>query len=125
MVQNVQGRQYQGYTGSAGKNQALGAKVVNKVGNAGTNQPRVVRCYNHNDEENFRANHVDAYDSDYDEEATTNAIFMASLSSIGSINDDTAKPRYDSNILFEAVSFRLCKPVLMFLWPICYGLGYG
>nr|GEZ49875.1 hypothetical protein [Tanacetum cinerariifolium]GEZ50422.1 hypothetical protein [Tanacetum cinerariifolium] len=50
MVQNVQGRQYQGYMGSARKNQALGAKVVNTIGNAGTNQPRVVRCYNHNDE---------------------------------------------------------------------------
>nr|GEW91545.1 hypothetical protein [Tanacetum cinerariifolium] len=32
---------------------------------------------------NFKADHVDAYDSDCDDQATTNAIFMASLSSVG------------------------------------------
>ncbi|GJX27490.1 hypothetical protein Tco_0233786 [Tanacetum coccineum] len=31
---------------------------------------------------NFKANHVDAYDSDCDDEATSNAIFMANLSPI-------------------------------------------
>ncbi|GJS83384.1 hypothetical protein Tco_0749925 [Tanacetum coccineum] len=50
---------------------------------------------------NFKADHVDAYDSDCDDEATTNAIFMANLSPVGSINDETVKPRYDSDILFE------------------------
>ncbi|GJV12552.1 hypothetical protein Tco_1354093 [Tanacetum coccineum] len=30
----------QGYEGNTGKNQASGARVVNRVGNAGTNQPR-------------------------------------------------------------------------------------
>ncbi|GJT95924.1 hypothetical protein Tco_1091442, partial [Tanacetum coccineum] len=50
---------------------------------------------------NFKANHVDSYDSDYDDEATANAIFMANLSLIGSINDDMVEPRYDSNILSE------------------------
>ncbi|GJW18925.1 retrovirus-related pol polyprotein from transposon TNT 1-94 [Tanacetum coccineum] len=49
-VQNVQGRQSQGYAGNAGKNQALGARVVNTVGNTGTKQPRVIRCYNCNGE---------------------------------------------------------------------------
>ncbi|GJT84641.1 hypothetical protein Tco_1066358 [Tanacetum coccineum] len=39
-IQNVQGRQSQGYAGNTRKNQALGARVVNRVGNAGTNQPR-------------------------------------------------------------------------------------
>ncbi|GKB74056.1 hypothetical protein Tco_0935468, partial [Tanacetum coccineum] len=34
-IQNVQGRQSQGYARNAGKNQALGARVVNTVGNAG------------------------------------------------------------------------------------------
>ncbi|GJX48277.1 hypothetical protein Tco_0273467 [Tanacetum coccineum] len=50
---------------------------------------------------NFKACHVDAYDSDCDDEATANAIFMANLSPVGSINDDTVELRYDSNILSE------------------------
>ncbi|GJZ93627.1 retrovirus-related pol polyprotein from transposon TNT 1-94 [Tanacetum coccineum] len=47
-VQNVQGRQSQGYAGNAGNNQASGARVINTVGNAGANQPRVIICYNCN-----------------------------------------------------------------------------
>ncbi|GJR45834.1 hypothetical protein Tco_1313937 [Tanacetum coccineum] len=47
---------------------------------------------------NFKADHVDAYDSDCDE-ATTNAIFMAIFSHVGSLNDDTVAPRYDSDTL--------------------------
>ncbi|GKA34662.1 retrovirus-related pol polyprotein from transposon TNT 1-94 [Tanacetum coccineum] len=122
--------QSQGYTGSSGKNQALGARVVNTIGNAGANQTRVIRCYNCNseghiakqcttkkkvkDSEWFKdkmllaqaqeagvADHVDAYDLDCDDEATTNAIFMANLSPVGSINGDTVEPHYDSNILSE------------------------
>nr|GEW95513.1 hypothetical protein [Tanacetum cinerariifolium] len=50
---------------------------------------------------NFKADHVDAYDSYYDDQATTSAIFMASLSSAGSLNDDTLTPTYDSNTLSE------------------------
>nr|GEV88243.1 copia protein [Tanacetum cinerariifolium] len=38
---------------------------------------------------NFKANHVDAYDSDCGDEATTSAIFMAIVSPKGSINKDT------------------------------------
>ncbi|GKC88270.1 hypothetical protein Tco_1148919 [Tanacetum coccineum] len=38
---------------------------------------------------NFKAEHVDAYDSDCDDEATTNAIFMENLSPVGSLNNDT------------------------------------
>ncbi|GJX82059.1 hypothetical protein Tco_0331540 [Tanacetum coccineum] len=97
-IQNVQGRQSQGYASSAGKNQATGARVVNIIGNAGRNQPRdkmllaqaqeagVVLNNEQQDflaeslEEtddcdelklqattNFKADHVDAYDSDCDE----------------------------------------------------------
>ncbi|GKA34663.1 integrase, catalytic region, zinc finger, CCHC-type containing protein [Tanacetum coccineum] len=44
------GIQSQGYTSSSGKNQALGARVVNTIGNAGANQTRVIRCYNCNSE---------------------------------------------------------------------------
>ncbi|GKB46472.1 hypothetical protein Tco_0897225 [Tanacetum coccineum] len=50
---------------------------------------------------NFKADHVDAYDSDYDDEATTNAIFTGNMSPVGSINRDTVKPRYHSKILSE------------------------
>ncbi|GKA13265.1 hypothetical protein Tco_0692911 [Tanacetum coccineum] len=50
---------------------------------------------------NFKADHVDVYDSECDDEGTSNAIFMANLSPVGSINDDTVEPRYDSDILFE------------------------
>ncbi|GKA27545.1 hypothetical protein Tco_0713713 [Tanacetum coccineum] len=50
---------------------------------------------------NFKADHVDAYDSGCDDKATTNAIFMESLSPIGSINGDTVEPHYDSDILSE------------------------
>ncbi|GJX41536.1 retrovirus-related pol polyprotein from transposon TNT 1-94 [Tanacetum coccineum] len=81
----MEGRQSQGYVGNARKNQALGVRVINIVGDVGTNQPR--------------ADHVDAYHSDCDNEATTNAIFMENLSPVGSINGDIVEPRYDSNII--------------------------
>ncbi|GJR24415.1 hypothetical protein Tco_0972942 [Tanacetum coccineum] len=48
---------------------------------------------------NSKANHVDAYDSNCDDEATANSIFMVNLSPVNSINDDTVEPRYDSDIL--------------------------
>ncbi|GKA13146.1 hypothetical protein Tco_0692792, partial [Tanacetum coccineum] len=83
IVQNVQGRQSQGYSGNARYNQASGTRVINVVGNTGANQPR--------------ADHVDAYDSDYDNEATSNGIFMENLSLVGSLNNDLVAPRYDSD----------------------------
>ncbi|GJY69627.1 reverse transcriptase domain-containing protein [Tanacetum coccineum] len=138
MVQNVQGRPSQGYTGSAGKNQALGARVFNTFVNARANQTIVIRCYNCTGEghiakhctakkrvkdsewfkdkmllaqaqeagvlqatANFKANHVDAYDSDCNDKAIANAIFIKNLSPIGSINGDTVEPCYDSDILSE------------------------
>ncbi|GJT43387.1 retrovirus-related pol polyprotein from transposon TNT 1-94 [Tanacetum coccineum] len=54
---------------------------------------------------NFKADHVDAYDSDCDDEATANAIFMENLSHVGSLNDDTVAPRYDSDTLFEVPQY--------------------
>ncbi|GKD39366.1 hypothetical protein Tco_1259573 [Tanacetum coccineum] len=50
---------------------------------------------------NFKADHVDAYDLDCDDEATTCAIFMASLSPARSLNGDTVAPTYDSDIPSE------------------------
>nr|GEW40234.1 Gag-Pol polyprotein [Tanacetum cinerariifolium] len=73
-VQNVQGKQSQGYVGNARNNQALGVLVIN-------------------------TDHIDAHDSDCDDEATTNTFFMEIFSLIGSLNDDTVKPHYDSDIL--------------------------
>ncbi|GKG58420.1 hypothetical protein Tco_0592199, partial [Tanacetum coccineum] len=46
---------------------------------------------------NFKADHVEAYDSDCDDQATTSTIFIASLSFAGSLNDDTVTLTYDSN----------------------------
>ncbi|GJU80440.1 hypothetical protein Tco_1282805 [Tanacetum coccineum] len=48
---------------------------------------------------NFKADHIDAYDSDCDDEATENAIFMTNLSLVSSLNDDTVEPRYDYDML--------------------------
>ncbi|GJX42951.1 integrase, catalytic region, zinc finger, CCHC-type containing protein [Tanacetum coccineum] len=105
-------RQSQGYAGNARKNQASRARVVNIVGNAGTNQPRdflADSLEETNDCEdlwlqataNFKADHVDAYDSDCDDEATVNAIFMENLSLVGSINDDMVESylEYIKNIV--------------------------
>ncbi|GJY28410.1 hypothetical protein Tco_0404177 [Tanacetum coccineum] len=50
---------------------------------------------------NFKADHVDAYVSDCDDQATASAIFMASLSFVGSLDDDTVTLTYDSNKLSE------------------------
>ncbi|GJX29584.1 hypothetical protein Tco_0237663, partial [Tanacetum coccineum] len=113
-VENVQGRQTQGYAGNGGKNQALRERVVNlctakkrvkdskwfkdKMLLAQANEAGVLQATT-----NFKADHIDAYDSDCDDEATTNEIFMVNLSPIGSINDDMVKPCYDSDILSEGL----------------------
>ncbi|GJT09660.1 hypothetical protein Tco_0856702 [Tanacetum coccineum] len=46
----------------------------------------------------FKTYHVDAYECSTVKKATANAIFMSNLSPVGSLNDDTVAPRYDSNI---------------------------
>ncbi|GJX74681.1 hypothetical protein Tco_0313276 [Tanacetum coccineum] len=50
---------------------------------------------------NFKADYVDAYDLNCDNEATSNAIFMENLSPVGSLNDVMIAPRYDSDTLSE------------------------
>ncbi|GJS98653.1 hypothetical protein Tco_0819823 [Tanacetum coccineum] len=50
---------------------------------------------------NFKEDHVDAYDSDCDDEATACAIFMANLSPTGSINRDTAETKYNDHVVFN------------------------
>nr|GEV17768.1 copia protein [Tanacetum cinerariifolium] len=44
---------------------------------------------------------------DCDDEATANAIFMANLSPVGSLNDDTVVPRYDFDTLSDIVEIVL------------------
>nr|GEY93450.1 hypothetical protein [Tanacetum cinerariifolium]GEZ50617.1 hypothetical protein [Tanacetum cinerariifolium]GEZ52863.1 hypothetical protein [Tanacetum cinerariifolium] len=123
-VQNVQGRQSQGYAINTTKSQATRTRVINIIRVANANQPKAIRCYKYRDQQdflaarleemdsncddlqlhttsNFKANHVNAYDSDCDDEATTCAIFMVSLSPAGSLNGDIVAPTYDSYILFE------------------------
>nr|GEU74180.1 reverse transcriptase domain-containing protein [Tanacetum cinerariifolium] len=53
---------------------------------------------------NFKAGHVDAYDSDCDDEETACAIFMANLSSAGTVNGNTIGQSYDSELLSEESS---------------------
>nr|GFA84782.1 hypothetical protein [Tanacetum cinerariifolium] len=53
---------------------------------------------------NIKADHIDAYDSDCDDEATTNEIFMANMSHVGSLNDDTVSLHYDSDTLSKEQS---------------------
>nr|GEW86148.1 hypothetical protein [Tanacetum cinerariifolium] len=103
-------RQSQGYAGNAEKNQASGARVINIVGYVGENQPRDFLADTLEEIDdcedlplqatiNFKAYHVDAYDSNCDDKATTNAIFMENLSHVVSINGNTVEPLYDSDIL--------------------------
>ncbi|GJR62866.1 hypothetical protein Tco_1505028 [Tanacetum coccineum] len=70
------------------KSQATGARIMNTVGEANTNQPRqkdfLADRLEDNDNRddlqlhtttNFKADHVDAYDSDCDDEATANRLY--------------------------------------------------
>nr|GEX39903.1 hypothetical protein [Tanacetum cinerariifolium] len=72
--------------------------VIKTVGDVKENQPRAIRCYNYKGEGHI-AKHYTAKKKD--DEATTSAIFMSSLSPARSINGDTIGPTHDSNILFE------------------------
>ncbi|GJU09733.1 hypothetical protein Tco_1132129 [Tanacetum coccineum] len=128
-VQNVQGRQSQGYAVNTGKShmakRCTAKKRVKdlewfkeKMLLAQAQEAGVVLYEDQQDfladklEENedcddlqlqttsnFREDHVDAYDSDCDDEATASAIFMASLSPAGSLNGDTVAPTHNSDIL--------------------------
>nr|GEW49567.1 hypothetical protein [Tanacetum cinerariifolium] len=52
---------------------------------------------------NFKADHVDVYDSECDEDTTINAIFMVNLSPVGSLNDDMVEPHYDSGYTLSSL----------------------
>nr|GFA51759.1 integrase, catalytic region, zinc finger, CCHC-type, peptidase aspartic, catalytic [Tanacetum cinerariifolium] len=79
-------------------------EAQNRVGNvnqgqARPGQARTVKCYNCNDNV-FKAEDCDAFDSDIDEAPTAQTMFMANLSSVDPITDE-AGPSYDSDILSE------------------------
>ncbi|GKE59008.1 hypothetical protein Tco_1498193 [Tanacetum coccineum] len=93
-VQNIQGRQSQGYGVNSGKSSTTRRWVPTLLEEMDDYDDLQL----HNTS-NFKADHVDAYDSDCDDEATACAIFMASLSLAGSINGDTTGPSYDSKLL--------------------------
>ncbi|GJR26221.1 hypothetical protein Tco_1102453 [Tanacetum coccineum] len=114
-VQNVQGRHSQGCAGNAGKKWFKYKMLLAQAQEAGVDlnedqQDFLADKLEENDDcddlqqyttTNFKADHVDAYDSDYDDEATASAIFMASLSPAGSISGDIVGLTYDSDILSE------------------------
>nr|GEX28311.1 retrovirus-related Pol polyprotein from transposon TNT 1-94 [Tanacetum cinerariifolium] len=110
MVQNIQGRLSQGYAGNAGNDQALGAQCTAKK------RVKDSKWFKENmlfaqaqeagvvlDEEqlDFLADSLEETDNYCDDEATTNSIFMENLSHVGSLNDDTVAPSYDSDTLSE------------------------
>ncbi|GJW16978.1 hypothetical protein Tco_0024414 [Tanacetum coccineum] len=100
MVQNVQGRQSQGYAVNT-------RKRVKVIWLSNVLQRKRLKENDECDDlqlhttTNFKANHVDTYDLDCDDKATASKIFMASLFPAGSINGDTVGPTYDSDILSE------------------------
>nr|GEX73780.1 hypothetical protein [Tanacetum cinerariifolium] len=50
---------------------------------------------------NFKAGHVDTYNSDCNDEATASAIFIASLAPVGSLITETIGLTFDSNTFSE------------------------
>ncbi|GJR38661.1 retrovirus-related pol polyprotein from transposon TNT 1-94 [Tanacetum coccineum] len=106
MVQNDQGRQSQGYARKEGEGhmakQCIAKKRVKDVEWFKEKMllAQAQESWLHTTT-NFKPDHVDAYDSDCDDEATTSVIFMASLSPKGSISGDIIGPTYDSDIPCE------------------------
>nr|GEW12231.1 putative ribonuclease H-like domain-containing protein [Tanacetum cinerariifolium] len=88
------------------------------------NQTRVIRCYNCNGEGfladnleetndcedlylqatiNFKADHVDAYDLDCDDEAIANAIFMENLSHVDEVDHYVPPPVQNNNMILSVI----------------------
>ncbi|GJT88835.1 hypothetical protein Tco_1070552 [Tanacetum coccineum] len=111
VVQNIQGRQSQSYTGIAGRGRGTGTQ--------GVQQRRGLRTLSDgmegfdSDCEDLQLNatsilmtkKVDAYDSEVDDAPTASAIFMAKLLPTGSINGDKVGPSYDTYILSEVPNY--------------------
>ncbi|GKB01835.1 hypothetical protein Tco_0829879 [Tanacetum coccineum] len=122
VVQNVQGRQNRGQGNHARGTGATGyGGAQSRVGNAIPGQARQIKCYNCNEnvvdedvdeqlvqdlalnmDNVFQAKDCDAFDSNVDEDPTTQTMFIANLSSADLVYDE-AGPSYDSNIISEYV----------------------
>ncbi|GKA43598.1 hypothetical protein Tco_0736322 [Tanacetum coccineum] len=127
VVQNVQGRQAQGY-GNAGRGRGTGNTWVIRIVRVLNAIPPKAGIEIDNEQPDFLADEledfdsdceelqlnatsilmtkkVDAYDSEVDDAPTTNAIFMAKLSPAGSINMDDVGPSYDSDIISKVPNY--------------------
>ncbi|GJU64835.1 retrovirus-related pol polyprotein from transposon TNT 1-94 [Tanacetum coccineum] len=112
VVQNVQGRQNQNQRNFArGAGAAGNGGAQNRAGNANASQGKPIKCYNLLDEEEmlFLADECDAFDSDVDDEPTTQSIFMANFSSTRSANLQ-ASPS-NASILSEKFDLHKSNPV--------------
>ncbi|GJS43179.1 hypothetical protein Tco_0568222 [Tanacetum coccineum] len=123
VVQNVQGRQNRGQGNNARGAGTTGyGGALNRVRNANPGQARQVKYYNYNggqdndvdedvDEQPvqdlalnvdnvFQVDDCNAFDSDVDEAPIAQTMFMANLSSVDHVYDESG-PSYDSDILSE------------------------
>ncbi|GKA78978.1 hypothetical protein Tco_0785515 [Tanacetum coccineum] len=101
--ENVQGRQSQGYAVNAGKSQATGARLSIQLerqtqinqGQSGVTTSKVKL----HTTSNFKADHIDAYDSDSDEEATANVQEMEYSEHFVSNNNSYDEFTSDTNVI--------------------------
>ncbi|GJU57877.1 hypothetical protein Tco_1235643 [Tanacetum coccineum] len=108
VVQNVQGRHAQGYTGNAGRGEEreiLGIEIdVEQQDFLADGLEGFDSDYEElklNATSILMTENVDAYDSEVDDAPTASEIFIEKLSPAGSINGDEVGPSYDSYILSE------------------------
>ncbi|GKC54808.1 hypothetical protein Tco_1077553 [Tanacetum coccineum] len=94
-----------------GAGEAGNGGVQNRVENTNPGQARQIKCYNCNAQENSVVldeeqllflvdDECDAFDLDVDEAPTAQTMFMANLSSVDPVYDESS-PLYDSDILSE------------------------
>ncbi|GJX21430.1 hypothetical protein Tco_0224107 [Tanacetum coccineum] len=71
-------------------------------------QAQEARVALNEEDQEFLADRLEENDDYCDDETTANAIFMASFSSAGSLNDDRVALTYDSNTLYELPHYDTC-----------------
>ncbi|GJW10412.1 integrase, catalytic region, zinc finger, CCHC-type containing protein [Tanacetum coccineum] len=122
-VQQIQGRQTQGFAGTGNRGNATNFRGTNTTG-----QPRVVKCYNCQGEGHmarqypgvdeapiaqqiipqnatFQTEDLDAYDSDCDDLSSAKAVLMANLSSCDSdvLSEESYADSYPNDMLNQDV----------------------
>ncbi|GJT73051.1 hypothetical protein Tco_1032337 [Tanacetum coccineum] len=105
IVQNVQGRQTEGYKGSGAKANANGTGGNKNMGNSATNQAKVIRCYNYKGE-GYMARQCYVNFKDSIKEVVTETMtkltsqeYMEEVQAYYVSNSTT--PRFDDNAKFE------------------------